>query len=220
MAVISDVRAREILDSRGHPTIEVEGFCSDGSWGRSSIPSGASVGQFEALEKRDNDPARFKGLGVLNAVKNVNEVIAPKIRNLNPIDQRQIDETLIYKTLTIKESAFAPYSNFKVGALLVTGDDRTFSGCNIEVSSYGLTMCAERVAVFKAYSEGERKFKAIYIAADSEKYCTPCGACRQVLWDLTGNISVIMINNKGDYRSEMLADLLPQAFDKNHFEEL
>lgn len=127
---------------------------------------------------------------------------------------------IIQRTINLKNVAYAPYSNFRVGAIIVTQDDVLYTGCNIEISSYSLTICAERVAIFKAVSEGEREFKAIYIATDTENFCPPCGACRQVLWDLAGNIKVIMINKKGEHQAEMLQDLLPQAFDKNFFEDL
>ena len=120
---------------------------------------------------------------------------------------------LILKTLKIKESAYAPYSKFRVGAILVTKNDRIYTGYNIENSSYSLTICAERVAIFKAVSEGEREFKRIFIASDSEKYCSPCGACRQVLWELAGNIEVFMINRDGAYKKKSLKQLLPEAFD-------
>ena len=128
--------------------------------------------------------------------------------------------SVIQQTLRVKQAAYAPFSRFKVGAVLITKDDKQYTGCNIEISTYGLTICAERVAIFKAFSEGEREFKAIFIATDSEKFCPPCGACRQVLWELAGNINVIMINNEGKYKTEKLQKLLPHAFDKKFLEEI
>jgi len=104
LSLINKITAREILDSRGHPTVEVDVFCEDGSWGRASVPAGASIGQYEALEKRDNDPNRYNGLGILNAIKNINSIIAPKIIGLEAIDQKQIDETLIYLDSTPNKS--------------------------------------------------------------------------------------------------------------------
>ncbi len=104
MSKIKEIKAREILDSRGNPTVEVDIFCDDGVWGRSSVPSGTSVGQYEALEIRDNDQARFKGLGVSRAVSNINKTISPKMIGLNVVDQRQIDETLIYLDNTPNKS--------------------------------------------------------------------------------------------------------------------
>ncbi|MEE4310418.1 MAG: cytidine deaminase [candidate division KSB1 bacterium] len=117
-----------------------------------------------------------------------------------------------------KNRAHAPYSNFRVGALLLTKTGKTFSGCNIESSSYGLTICAERVALFKAISEGEKNFRQIYIATDHEQFCPPCGACRQVLWELAGDIEVTMVNRKGKQRSRQLSELLPDAFDGQFLE--
>ncbi|MFO7526160.1 MAG: cytidine deaminase [Ignavibacteriaceae bacterium] len=116
------------------------------------------------------------------------------------------------KAVEAKQLALAAYSNFRVGAALLTNDDKIFLGCNIETSSYSLTICAERTAVFKAVSEGERKFKAIAIASDAENFISPCGACRQVLSDLCGDIDVIMLNSKGEQKIEKLSALLPFAF--------
>ncbi len=127
---------------------------------------------------------------------------------------------LIQKTVQIKQTAYAPFSKFRVGAVLVTPDNKLFTGCNIEISSYSLTICAERVAIFKAISEGERKFTEIYIAADSDRFCPPCGACRQVLWELAGNIKIIMINSDNKYEEKMLKNLLPDAFDRNFLEDI
>jgi len=126
-----------------------------------------------------------------------------------------IDE-LITSALNERESAKAFFSNFKVGAILVSEKDKIYRGCNIEISSYGLTICAERVAIFKAVSEGEQNFKSIFIASDSEKITTPCGACRQVLWELAGNIDVYMINRNRKYQHAKLGDLLPLGFDKSY----
>lgn len=124
-------------------------------------------------------------------------------------------EQLVQHALATRERALAPFSNFHVGAVLVTADGRIYAGCNIETSSFGLTICAERVAIFKAISEGEKKFTAIFIASDSEKFTPPCGACRQVLWELAGNIDVYMINRMGRYQKSTLNELLPFGFDKS-----
>jgi len=124
-------------------------------------------------------------------------------------------ETLIKEALTAREFARASFSNFRVGAILVTQNDKIYRGCNIETSSYGLTVCAERVAIFKAVSVGEKEFKSIFIASDSEKFTTPCGACRQVLWELAGNIDVFMINRLGEYQKSSMKELLPFGFDKS-----
>lgn len=112
--------------------------------------------------------------------------------------------------------AHAPFSRFRVGAALLGFSGRIYRGCNVENSSYGLTICAERTAMFTAITEGERKFKAIAIVADDPDFTPPCGACRQVLSDLAGNIDVIMVNSRGDMTIVKLYDLLPYAFDGKH----
>lgn len=124
-------------------------------------------------------------------------------------------EQLIQQALKTKEAALASFSKFKVGAVLVTMDNRIYTGCNIETSSFGLTICAERVAIFKAVSEGEKQFKSIFIASDSEKLTPPCGACRQVLWELAGDIEVFMIDYLGNYQKSSMRELLPFGFDKS-----
>ncbi|MBC8182471.1 cytidine deaminase [candidate division KSB1 bacterium] len=125
-------------------------------------------------------------------------------------------DELINSALEERNSAKAFFSNFKVGAILVSDKNEIYRGCNIEISSYGLTICAERVAVFKAVSEGVQKFKSIFIASDSEKITPPCGACRQVLWELCGDIDVYMINRFGEYKKEKMSRLLPLGFDKTY----
>jgi cytidine deaminase len=111
-----------------------------------------------------------------------------------------------------KLNAYAPFSKFSVGAALLTADGQIFTGCNIENSSYGLTICAERVAIFKAISHGASKFKAIAIVSDDPGFTLPCGACRQVLSDLTGNIDFVMMNAKKRFKIIKLSLLLPFAF--------
>ena len=113
-----------------------------------------------------------------------------------------------------RKLAMAPFSNFKVGAALLTGDGEIITGCNIESATYGLTLCAERIAVFKAVSEGFRKFSAIAVVADSHAVTPPCGACRQVLWELCGNIWVHIADLKGHKKTMRLSTLLPEPFDK------
>lgn len=122
---------------------------------------------------------------------------------------------LIKKAIEAKSKALPTYSNFHVGAALLTKEDKIYLGANIETSSYSLTMCAERTAVFTAILEGERNFKAIAVAADTEDYISPCGACRQVLADLCGlKIDVILINKAGKSKVLKLKDLLPYSFGK------
>jgi cytidine deaminase len=115
-----------------------------------------------------------------------------------------------------KRGAYAPYSKFRVGAALKTKDGKIYTGCNIEISTYGLTLCAERVAIFKAFSEGERYFDCIAIVSDLPDFCPPCGACLQVLMDLAGNIDFVMANGKGKYRVLKLSALLPVPFGPDH----
>lgn len=106
----------------------------------------------------------------------------------------------------------SPYSHFRVGAALLTKKGEVYTGCNIEISTYALTVCAERTAIFKAVSEGKNKFKAIAIATDEDGFTAPCGSCRQVLMDLAGDIDVIMTNKKGGMKIMKLQDLLPFPF--------
>jgi cytidine deaminase len=122
-------------------------------------------------------------------------------------------QELAEKSVVAKSKALPPYSNFHVGAALLTEDGKVYLGGNIESSSYSLTMCAERVAIFKGISEGERNFKAIAIASDDEGFCSPCGACRQVLHDLCGTeIDVIMVNKENELKILKLSELLPLPF--------
>ena len=120
---------------------------------------------------------------------------------------------LVTAATLAREKAIAPYSHFPVGAALQTTEGKIYRGCNIESSSYGLTMCAERVALYKALSEGERHFSALAIATEAENFCPPCGACRQVLWDFARNITILLLTIKSDTKILKLSDLFPHAFD-------
>jgi cytidine deaminase len=123
------------------------------------------------------------------------------------------NEELIKLAKEVQKKAHAPYSKFRVGSALLTEDGEVFTGCNIENSSYSLTICAERVAIFKAYSEGKRKFKKIAIVSDSKNFISPCGACRQVLMDLAGGeLEVILTNSMGETKIFKLSELLPLPF--------
>lgn len=119
---------------------------------------------------------------------------------------------LAESAIKAKQNALPLYSNFYVGAAVLTNKDKVYTGCNVESSSYSLTICAERNAIFKAISEGEREFKAIAVAGDMEDYISPCGACRQVISDLCGDIDIIMVNSNGDYIVKKTSELLPFAF--------
>ena len=122
-------------------------------------------------------------------------------------------DRLIAAALAAREHAFAPYSKFQVGAALEDADGRIHTGCNVENATYGLTMCAERVAVFKAISEGVRQFSRVAVAADSDVLTPPCGACRQILWEFCGDIEIVLVNPRGKTESYRLADLYPKPFD-------
>lgn len=115
-----------------------------------------------------------------------------------------------------RENAHAPYSNFRVGAALRSTSGRIFSGCNVENASYGLTMCAERVAIFKAISEGERGFSALAVVTDADNLTPPCGACRQLIWEFCGDIPVAIANLKGQTDVMQMKDLFPRPFDDSN----
>jgi len=116
-----------------------------------------------------------------------------------------------------RRRAHAPFSRFKVGAALRTRRGEIVTGCNIENATYGLTLCAERVAVFKALSEGMRRFDSIAIVADSARLTSPCGPCRQILWEFCGEIWVHMESLRGPKKTVSLSELLPLPFDRKHF---
>lgn len=121
-------------------------------------------------------------------------------------------DKLIQAATEARLNAYAPYSQFKVGAAVQTKAGTIFHGCNIENSSYGATICAERVALFNAYVHGEREIEAIAIVADTQPPCPPCGICRQVILELAGNIEVILANLTGAIRVFKASELLPEAF--------
>lgn len=122
-------------------------------------------------------------------------------------------QELIAKAIEAKEYAYVPYSHFRVGAALLTESGKVYTGCNIENVSYGATNCAERTAVFKAVSDGEREFKAIVITGEHGDYLPPCGICRQVLSEFgKDSMKVILANSTEDYKVTTLGELLPGAF--------
>ena len=125
-------------------------------------------------------------------------------------------QDLIAKAMEAREKAHAPYSDFAVGAALLARSGRVYTGCNVENASYGLSICAERTAVFKAVSEGERDFEAIAVV--TENGVPPCGACRQVLMEFGEDIQVIVADEAGGYRVFSLQELLPEAFTPEHLE--
>ncbi|MGE3959211.1 MAG: cytidine deaminase [Vicinamibacterales bacterium] len=122
-------------------------------------------------------------------------------------------DLLVSAARAAREHAVARFSGFKVGAALQTPDGTIITGCNVENATYGLTVCAERVAMFKALSEGHREFVAVAVVADTQEPTPPCGACRQILWEFGGDLEVFLANlteHKGTFR---MKDLLPLPFD-------
>lgn len=120
---------------------------------------------------------------------------------------------LIAAAARTREHAHARFSNFKVGAAVETAGGVVYTGCNVENATYGLTVCAERVAVWKALSEGERNFTRIAVVTDTDALTPPCGACRQILWELCGDIEIILANLKGKVETLHLSTLYPRPFD-------
>ena len=123
------------------------------------------------------------------------------------------EKELIEAAQNVRERAYAPYSDFKVGAAIRTKDGKIYTGCNVESASYGLTVCAERVAIWKAVSEGEKEFTEIAVAADTHELTPPCGVCRQIIWEFCGDIPVVFANLEGDTETVQMSELLPRAFD-------
>ncbi len=125
-------------------------------------------------------------------------------------------DALISVAKRARENAHAKFSNFKVGAALRTPSGKIFGGCNVENATYGLTICAERVAIFKAISEGERRFDAIAVVTDTEALTPPCGACRQLIWEFCGDVPVILSNLKGKTETIPMRTLFPKPFDSSN----
>jgi cytidine deaminase len=129
------------------------------------------------------------------------------------------DNQLIETATAARLRSVAPFSNFKVGAALQTKEGKVFTGCNIESASYGLTVCAERVAIWKALSEGERDFTDLVIVADTENLTPPCGTCRQIIWEFAKPARIILANLRGQREEVHILDLLPRAFDARFLKE-
>jgi len=125
-------------------------------------------------------------------------------------------DALITAATKGRENAHAKFSNFKVGAALHSPSGKTFTGCNIENATYGLTLCAERVAIFKAISEGELSFDSIAVVTDTETLTPPCGACRQIIWEFCHDIPVVLANLKGDVQVLRMSKLFPKPFDSSN----
>lgn len=122
-------------------------------------------------------------------------------------------EQLMEEAKKAREKAYVPYSKFGVGAALLTTDGKVYHGCNIENAAYSMCNCAERTALFKAYSEGDRDYQMMAVVADTDRPCSPCGACRQVISELCpSDMKIILTNLKGDVKELTVAELLPGAF--------
>ena len=127
-----------------------------------------------------------------------------------------IEESLQLLLETAKNArlqSIAPFSNFLVGAAIKTGEGKVYTGCNVESASYGLTVCAERVAIWKALSEGERDFSELAVVADTGSLTPPCGTCRQIIWEFAKNATIVLGNLRGETQIVSIKELLPRAFD-------
>jgi cytidine deaminase len=122
-------------------------------------------------------------------------------------------EPLIEAAKQARLQSVAPFSNFLVGAAVKTESGKVYTGCNVESASYGLTVCAERVAIWKALSEGERHFTELAVVADTETLTPPCGTCRQIIWEFARGAKIVFANLAGENETFQMADLLPRAFD-------
>lgn len=127
-------------------------------------------------------------------------------------------DALVAEALRVRNNAYAPYSNFKVGAALLGESGKVYHGCNVENSSYGLCVCAERSAVARAVADGERRFKGIVVATQSEPPSPPCGMCRQTLSEFSHDMPVVLVNEKGSRVDSSLDELFPMSFSNDYLE--
>src|SRR5579871_5226893 len=125
-------------------------------------------------------------------------------------------DRLFSAALAARKNAYAPFSKFQVGAAIEDAAGGIHTGCNVENATYGLTICAERVALFKAISEGARQFRRVAVAANTAPLTPPCGACRQVLWEFCGDIEIALVNLRGNVETHRLKDLFPRPFDASY----
>lgn len=126
---------------------------------------------------------------------------------------KHTEQELIEAATDVRTRAYAPYSNFKVGAAVETEEGEIYTGCNVESASYGLTVCAERVAIWKGISRGVTRFGRIAVVVDTEELTPPCGICRQIIWEFCGDVPVILSNLNGKTETIQMSELLPRAFD-------
>ena len=138
--------------------------------------------------------------------------LAPRLSE-SKVESVSSPHRLIEAAREARERAHAPFSEFKVGAAIEDETGHIFTGCNIENATYGLTLCAERLAVFKAISEGAAKLKRIAVVADTDALTPPCGACRQILWEFCGNAELILANLSGKHETLSMKEIFPRPFD-------
>jgi len=129
------------------------------------------------------------------------------------MNDRSLEDKLVRDAWRVREASYAPYSQFRVGAAVLASSGRIYIGANVENASYGLTVCAERAAVFAAVSAGERKLEMLAVVTDAPSITPPCGACRQVIWEFAKDASIIAENQRGERRHWKIQELLPDAFD-------
>lgn len=129
------------------------------------------------------------------------------------------DKELVKKAIEAKNNAYVPYSKFRVGAALLTKEGKVYTGCNVECASYGGTNCAERTAIFKAVSEGDRQIEAIAVASDLDDYTYPCGICRQVIIEFGKKIKMIIAKSEDDFKIYTIDELLPHSFTTDDLEK-
>lgn len=129
-------------------------------------------------------------------------------------------QSLVEVATSARLQSVAPFSNFLVGAAVRTENGKVYTGCNVESASYGLTVCAERVAIWKALSEGERHFTELAVVADTESLTPPCGTCRQIIWEFAKHATIVLANLRGLRETVSIRDLLPRAFDARFLKEV
>jgi len=129
-------------------------------------------------------------------------------------------QPLIEAAKRARLQSVAPFSKFLVGAAVRTENGKVYTGCNVESASYGLTVCAERVAIWKALSEGERQFTELAVVADTDSLTPPCGTCRQIIWEFCKHARIVLANLQGKTEAVSIVDLLPRAFDARFLKEV
>ena len=209
---------------RSTPLVDVAwavevGLAAAGPWQeRRSVPDRRTTGERRVQTQKGSFNGSDKRVGLDRRVgpRRASEPLRLTTFGLAPANAPH--STVVGAARVARERALAAFSEFKVGAALETTDGRIITGCNIENSTYGLTMCAERVAIFKAVSEGHRSFTRIAVVADTSQPTSPCGACRQMLWEFAGDIEVILADLDKIKTTHRLKDLLPHPFDARFIE--